>query len=170
MSLQAAMQGRARQVRDARLEGVEAVVERQQRVPAECDHHGLLFRREDGGARLLGPMAASAVVVRLRHFWMVVGLTPKRLARALTLSCCSWIARRTACIVRAHPWRTWPITHPLQHGDQLYHHTLRLNRPVPRCFWAEWQASRRNPECARETRGCFSHGRRQPSPARRAIG
>lgn len=34
----------------------------------------------------LGPIGASAVVARLRHFYTVVGLTPKRLASALTLS------------------------------------------------------------------------------------
>ena len=33
-----------------------------------------------------GPMGASAVVARWRHFCTVVGLTPKRLASALTLS------------------------------------------------------------------------------------
>ena len=33
-----------------------------------------------------GPILASAVVERLRHFCTVVGLTPKRLASALTLS------------------------------------------------------------------------------------
>jgi hypothetical protein len=33
-----------------------------------------------------GPMGASTVVDRLRHFWIVVGLTPKRFASALTLS------------------------------------------------------------------------------------
>ncbi len=33
-----------------------------------------------------GPIGASVVVDRLRHFWTVVGLTPKRFASALTLS------------------------------------------------------------------------------------
>ncbi len=33
-----------------------------------------------------GPMRASAEVCRWRHFWTVVGLIPKRLAAALTLS------------------------------------------------------------------------------------
>ena len=35
VALQAAMQGRARQVRDRRLQGIKAVVERQQRMPTE---------------------------------------------------------------------------------------------------------------------------------------
>ena len=48
---------------------------------------------------------------------------PKRRARALTLSCYSCIARRTASVVRAHPWRTWPIAHPSQRGGQPLHHT-----------------------------------------------
>src|SRR5215217_4338186 len=41
-------------MRDGRLEGVEAVIERQQRVPPEGDDHGLLFARQHGRARLLG--------------------------------------------------------------------------------------------------------------------
>ena len=43
MALQAAMQGRARQVRDRRLQRVEAVVERQQGMLAEGDDHRLLL-------------------------------------------------------------------------------------------------------------------------------
>jgi hypothetical protein len=33
-----------------------------------------IVRMEERGS--FGPMRASAVVERLRHFWMVVGLTP----------------------------------------------------------------------------------------------
>src|SRR5215213_9280840 len=41
-------------MRDGRLEGVEAVIERQERVAPEGDDHGLLFARQHGRARLLG--------------------------------------------------------------------------------------------------------------------
>src|SRR5215213_527953 len=58
--LQAAMQTGARQVRDRGLEGIEAVVQRQQRVPPKGDNDGLLLDREHGRARLLG---ASALVL-----------------------------------------------------------------------------------------------------------
>ena len=47
MTLQAAMQRRARQMRDGRLQGVQAVVQRQQRVPPEGDDDRLLFDRQD---------------------------------------------------------------------------------------------------------------------------
>ena len=43
MALEAAMQRRARQMRNCRLKRVEAVVERQQRMPAESDDHRLFF-------------------------------------------------------------------------------------------------------------------------------
>ena len=48
MALKAAMQRRARQVRNCRLKRVEAVVERQQRMPPEGDHDRLLFNGQDG--------------------------------------------------------------------------------------------------------------------------
>ncbi|KFG66558.1 hypothetical protein JH26_28490 [Microvirga sp. BSC39] len=43
VALLAAMQRRAGQVRDRGLEGVEAVIQRQQGVPAEGDDHRLLI-------------------------------------------------------------------------------------------------------------------------------
>ena len=46
MPLKAAVQGRARQVRDGRLKRIEAVIKRQERVPAEGNHDGLLLDRE----------------------------------------------------------------------------------------------------------------------------
>jgi hypothetical protein len=48
MALEATMQRRARQMRDGRLQGVKAIVERQQRMPAEGDDHGLLLDGQDG--------------------------------------------------------------------------------------------------------------------------
>ncbi len=53
--LQASVQGRAGEVWDRRLQGVEAVVGRQQRVAAERDDDRLLLGREHAGAYLLGP-------------------------------------------------------------------------------------------------------------------
>ncbi|MDB5369795.1 MAG: hypothetical protein JWP20_1353 [Roseomonas sp.] len=47
MALEATVQGRARQVRDGRLQGVEAVIKRQQRVPPEGDDHSLILNREN---------------------------------------------------------------------------------------------------------------------------
>ena len=43
MTLKATMQGRARQMRDRRLQSVQAIVERQQCMPSEGDDHGLFL-------------------------------------------------------------------------------------------------------------------------------
>ena len=51
--LQTAMQRRARQMRDRRLQGVEAIVERKQRVLTEGDDNRFLFNREHRGRRRL---------------------------------------------------------------------------------------------------------------------
>ena len=59
MPLQTAVQGRARQMRDRRLQGIEAVVERQERVPAESDDHRLLLDREHSR---LGFLRAGSLV------------------------------------------------------------------------------------------------------------
>jgi len=47
MSLYATMQGRAGQMRDCGMQGVKAIIERQQRVLSECNDDGLLFHREN---------------------------------------------------------------------------------------------------------------------------
>src|SRR5215213_11231206 len=74
-----------------------------------------------------GPIRASAVVRRLRHFGTVVGLMPWRRASALTLSSLRCIARRIASVVVALPWRTWPIARPSPPAGQPCHHSLGLN-------------------------------------------
>ena len=76
MALQAAMQVRSREHRDRRLQGIQAVVERQQDVVMECDHHGFLLGVSAFDRASFGPMATSAVVWRLHHFCTVVGLMP----------------------------------------------------------------------------------------------
>lgn len=48
MPLQAPMQRRACQMRDRRLQRIEIVIQRQQRVPPERDDHGFLFFAENG--------------------------------------------------------------------------------------------------------------------------
>ena len=47
MALQAAVQRRARQMRDGRLKRVQAVVQRQQRMPAEGDDHRFFLDAEN---------------------------------------------------------------------------------------------------------------------------
>ena len=76
------------------------VCRRKATIMASCS------RLSTGECASFGPMAASAVVWRLRHFCTVVGLMPWRRASALTLSWLRCIARRTASVVVVLPWRT----------------------------------------------------------------
>ena len=64
------------QMRDRRLERIEAIIERQQRMPAECDDEGFLLA--DSTVEW-APSVPSAVVVdwsRFRHLATVFGLMP----------------------------------------------------------------------------------------------
>ena len=53
--LQSPVQRRPRQMRDGRLQGIEAIVERQQRMAAKGDDHRLILDREDRRLRLGWP-------------------------------------------------------------------------------------------------------------------
>src|SRR6202011_4367866 len=73
VALQAAVQRRAGQVGDRRLQGVETIVERQQRMPAKGDDDRFLLDRQHGGLRVFGAgrqvchrTAASPLPDRLR--------------------------------------------------------------------------------------------------------
>lgn len=84
--LQAAMQRRAGQLRDGGLKSVEAIVERQQRMPAKGNDNGFLLKGKgrwtSAPARSFGPQPSSA-----SSTWRwSSGLTPWRLARILKLS------------------------------------------------------------------------------------
>jgi hypothetical protein len=73
VSLQAPVQCRARQMRDAWLQGIEAVIQRQQRVPPESDDGRLLSLGQDRrtrfswpGLEILNRLALSPLRNRLR--------------------------------------------------------------------------------------------------------
>ena len=53
--------------------------------------------------RRRGPIGASAVVVRLRHFATVFGLSPYCRARARVGACDAWSSARIRGVVRAQP-------------------------------------------------------------------
>ncbi len=55
MALETAVQRQARQLRDRRLQGIEAIVQRQERVPPERYDHRLLGIGHHRGSRLLRP-------------------------------------------------------------------------------------------------------------------
>ena len=76
MPLKTAMQRRARQTRDGRLQGVEAVVERQQGMPSESDDNGLFLDGQDRRSGSFGPVGRSETDVRAFHLAIVFGLIP----------------------------------------------------------------------------------------------
>jgi hypothetical protein len=76
MALEAAVQAGAGEVRKRGLEGVEAVVQRQQRVAAEGHKDGLVLDRQDRRSGLLGPVRRSEMEVRFLHLATVLGLIP----------------------------------------------------------------------------------------------
>jgi hypothetical protein len=54
-------------MRDRRLQGIEAIVERQQRVPPEGDDDCLILDRKDRGFGSLGPAGRSATEPRFEN-------------------------------------------------------------------------------------------------------
>jgi len=77
--------------------------------------------------RSFGPIGASSTVSRLRHFATVFGLIPYRRLSSAIEACDRCIAARTACVVAALPWSTWPIAPPWRDGTTIRHHTPGLN-------------------------------------------
>lgn len=67
---------RSRQVRNRRLQRVEAVVERQQRVAPEGDDDCLLLDGKNRRPRLFRPRREVAIDVRPRHYATVFWLIP----------------------------------------------------------------------------------------------
>ena len=76
MPLQAAVQRRPGQVREGRLQDIRAVIERQQGLPAEGDHDGLVVGGQQGDRACLGPVGRSWVKLRLCHLATALGLMP----------------------------------------------------------------------------------------------
>jgi hypothetical protein len=103
MALQAAMQRRPGQVRDRRLQGIEAVIQRQQRVAPERHDRAssASVRMVDRGS--VGPVFRSSTVARLRHFATVLGLMPSSRLSCASEACDRCIAALTACVVVALP-------------------------------------------------------------------
>ncbi|ANL68853.1 hypothetical protein AMC82_PC00289 (plasmid) [Rhizobium phaseoli] len=65
---------------------VEAIIERQQRVPAEGDDSGLFFEGKGRRVWVLGPVGRSTNDVRFFHFATVFWLIPYRFESVLRLS------------------------------------------------------------------------------------
>jgi hypothetical protein len=75
VTLQAAVQPRPRQVRDRRLQGIEAIVQRQERMLAEGDDDGLVLDAQQVHFGCFVPVGKSETEVRFRHlatvFWLI---------------------------------------------------------------------------------------------------
>jgi len=67
MPLQAAMQRRSAEVRDRRLQGVEAIVQRQQRVPPKATMMASSSIDRTVDLASLGPVARSETEARFFH-------------------------------------------------------------------------------------------------------
>ncbi len=63
-------------MRDGGLQGVEAVVERQQGMPSERNNDGLFLNRQDCRLGFLRPVGRSETEVRAFYFATVFVLTP----------------------------------------------------------------------------------------------
>ncbi len=122
------MQRRTRQTRNCRLQGIEAIVERQQHMPAEGDDDRFVFHRQNGRFRRL---RSSALVANGRTSFP---FSDRLLIDAVSL--CEgpqalltmlYRSRRTASVVRALPWRTWPIAHASNRWSRLHHQTMGSN-------------------------------------------
>ena len=126
MTLQAAVQQRPRQVRDARLQSVEAVVQRQQRVAAERHDHRLLHGCEDGGMNSHRPMRIVGVLLLapLLHGRRADPVATGKRAHARFTP----LDRSTAdSVARALPCRIWPIAPPAKHHAPRYHHAVEVS-------------------------------------------
>jgi hypothetical protein len=77
---------RVPQMRDRRLQRIEAAIERQQRVPAKGENDRLFPIDSTVEVGCLGPVGRSATELRFFHLATVFGLMPWRLARVLRLS------------------------------------------------------------------------------------
>ena len=120
VALQTAMQGRARQVRDGRLQGVEAVVERQQGMPSEGDDDGLFLDGQDRRSGLLRSRRQIGdgsprfpLGDRLRIDPVALRQRPQALLTMLYRSTDRLCRCGAPMKNLAHSaFKTWPIAHP----------------------------------------------------------
>src|SRR5690606_31885211 len=127
VALEAAVQRCWRQVRDRRLQGVEAVIQGQQRVPAKGDDDRLFLDRQHGRPGLLRPslpVIESPALPPLRHRLRIDPVAPGQNPQAfLTILYCSTNRRcRAGATVEnlAHSasFHCWPNNAPSNPGTK----------------------------------------------------
>ena len=110
---------------DGRLQRVEAIVERQQRMPPKGDDNRLLL---DGKNRRLGFLGTGRessddlALLPLRDSLLVDAAAFSERSQALFC-----IARRTASVVVAQSCKTCPIAYPSNRAIRMDHETLGSN-------------------------------------------
>jgi len=87
-------------VRDGRLQRIEAVIQRQQRIAPESDDDGLLLDREDGRTRL--PRAGRQIghrgpLLPLRHGLLVDPVALRQSPQASVVAACNARSFRREC-------------------------------------------------------------------------
>ena len=114
-------------MRNRSLECVEAIVERQKRVPAKLHDDGFLFHRQNlrsgnggNGAAICGAGALPPLGDRLRADAMPASQRPQALLTRL-------YARRTTSVVVALRCNTCPSVPPSLSQKSMHHHMPRLN-------------------------------------------
>ena len=73
-----------------------------------------------------GPIGASSVVVRRRHFATVLGFSPYWAARVRDDARAAWSSARTRGVMRALPWRPLPGVPPRPADRRMHHPTSGL--------------------------------------------
>jgi hypothetical protein len=106
------MQGGACEVGDGGFQGIEAVVQWQQRLLAEGDDDRLLFAGEHRGSGLLGSHGRIGDDGALAPFCDGFQVKAIKLAQFFERTSDRCIAARMACVVVALPWSICPITSP----------------------------------------------------------
>jgi hypothetical protein len=119
MALVAAVQGGPDQVEDAVLQGIEAVIQRQQRMPAKRNAHRFLFLRQHCGTQLLRPHRRIMHVLAplpLRHrLWIDVVALSEHFQALLTM-----LYRSTHCCGRAGAAVEYLSHRSSRHGKSTY--------------------------------------------------
>jgi len=131
--LETSVQAGAPEMRNRRLQSIQTVVQRQQRMSPESDHDGLLFRREHRGARLLRPhplvsrgLSPAPLLDGRRTDPEALGYRPH--ARLTSLDCPTDCLVSLSCLperdrrgytVRVSPRLPWARKPATEHGAAL---------------------------------------------------
>src|SRR3954447_14090426 len=114
-------------MRDCRLECVQAVIERQKRMPAEANDDRLFLDRQHRRSRFLWSRPSvhdRAARLPLAHRLLIDAVTSGERSQALF----TMLYRSTDRLSRrGAPVKTWPIAHPLIRAIRMHHQSAGPN-------------------------------------------